>query len=184
MKLLEELKKYKPYNEQEERDKEVMIKFIDTFDDVLIRNNQVAHFTASSWVLNKEGTKVLMIYHNIYDSWAWTGGHADGEEDLLNVALREVKEETGIKNIKSIKEDIFSIETITVNGHIKNGKYVSSHLHMNVTYLLQASENEKLSVKPDENSGVMWVDIDKSIDKSNEPWMKGIYIKLNEKLER
>lgn len=184
MNLLEELKKYKPYNEQEERDKEVMIKFIDTFDDVLTRNNEIAHFTASSWVLNKEGTKVLMIYHNIYDSWAWTGGHADGEEDLLNVALREVKEETGIKNIKPIKEDIFSIETITVDGHIKNGKYVSSHLHMNVTYLLQTSENEKLFVKPDENSGVMWVDIDKSIDKSNEPWMKGIYKKLNEKLER
>ncbi|GAA0742688.1 NUDIX hydrolase [Clostridium oceanicum] len=184
MNLLEELKKYKPYNEQEERDKEVMIKFIDTFDDVLTRNNEIAHFTASSWVLNKEGTKVLMIYHNIYDSWSWTGGHTDGEEDLLNVALREVKEETGIKNIKPIKEDIFSIETITVDGHIKNGKYVSSHLHMNVTYLLQASENEELFVKPDENSGVMWVDIDKSIDKSNEPWMKGIYIKLNEKLER
>ena len=83
MELREKIEKYQPYNEQEEKDKQTMLKYIDTFDDVLTRNNEFGHFTASSWVVNKEKTKVLMIYHNIYKSWAWTGGHADGESNLL-----------------------------------------------------------------------------------------------------
>lgn len=183
-KLRKEIEVYKPYNEQENQDKKVILKYIDTFDDVLTRQNEFGHFTASSWVVNKDRTKVLMIYHNIYKSWAWTGGHSDGDSNLLNVALREVKEETGVKNVKPIKDDIFSIEIICVNGHIKRGKYVSSHVHLNVTYLLEADETEELKVKEDENSGVRWVDIDKSVELSTEPWMQGIYKKLIEKMKK
>ncbi len=180
-KLRREIEEYKPYNEQEEQDKKVILKYIDTFDDVLTRNNEFGHFTASSWVLNKDRTKVLMIYHNIYKSWAWTGGHSDGDSNLLNVAIREVKEETGVKDVKPISDDIFSLEIICVNGHVKRGKYVSSHVHLNVTYLLEADEDEELKIKEDENSGVRWVDIDKAVELSNEAWMKGIYKKLIEK---
>lgn len=183
-KLRKEIEDYKPYNEQEEQDKKVMLEYIDTFDDVLTRNNEFGHFTASSWVVNKDRTKVLMIYHNIYKSWAWTGGHSDGDSNLLNVAIREVKEETGVKNVKPISDNIFSLEIICVNGHIKKGKYVSSHVHLNVTYLLEADEDEELKIKEDENSGVKWVDIDKVIDLVNEEWMKGIYKKLMEKQKR
>ena len=183
-KLRREIEEYKPYNEQEEQDKKVILKYIDTFDDVLTRNNEFGHFTASSWVLNKDRTKVLMIYHNIYKSWAWTGGHSDGDSNLLNVAIREVKEETGVKNVKPISDNIFSLEIMCVNGHIKKGKYVSSHVHLNVTYLLEAGENEELKIKEDENSGVKWVDIDKVIDLVNEEWMKGIYKKLIEKQKK
>ena len=180
-KLRREIEEYKPYNEQEEQDKKVILKYIDTFDDVLTRNNEFGHFTASAWVVNKAKTKVLMIYHNIYKSWAWTGGHSDGDSNLLNVAIREVKEETGVKDVKPISDDIFSLEIICVNGHVKRGKYVSSHVHLNVTYLLEADEDEELKIKEDENSGVRWVDIDKAVELSNEAWMKGIYKKLIEK---
>ncbi len=154
--MIENLKKqienYKPYNEQEEKDKEIMLKYINNFDNILTRDNEFAHFTASAWVVNKERTKVLMIYHNIYKSWAWTGGHADGEEDLLNVAIREVKEETGVENVTPILKDIFSLEIATVNGHVKRGKYVASHVHLNLTYFLEVDEGETLKIKEDENS--------------------------------
>ena len=60
MNLKEEIQKYKPYNAQEEKDKEIMLKYIETFEDVLTRNNEFGHFTASSWVVNKEKTKVKM----------------------------------------------------------------------------------------------------------------------------
>lgn len=181
--LKNEIEKYVPYNEQEAKDKSIMLKYIEGFDDVLTRKNEFGHFTASSWVVNKERTKVLMIYHNIYKSWAWTGGHSDGDSNLLNVAIRELKEETGIQNITPIKNEIYSLENIPVNGHVKRGEYVSSHVHLNVTYLLEADENEALRIKADENSGVRWVDINKAVELSNEECMKVIYGKINEKLK-
>ena len=183
-KLRQEIEEYKTYNEQEEQDKKVMLKYIDSFDDVLTRNNEFGHFTASAWVVNKAKTKVLMIYHNIYKSWAWTGGHSDGKSDLLNVAIREVKEETGIKIVKPIVDNIFSLEIICVNGHVKRGKYVSSHVHLNLTYLLEADEDEELKIKEDENSGVKWIDIDKAIEMSTEDWMRGIYKKIIDKTKK
>ena len=109
MNLKEQIENYKPYNEQEKNDKEMMIEYINTFEDVLTRENRMCHFTASNWIVNKEKTKVLMIYHNIYKSWAWTGGHADGDSDLLHVALKEAEEETGIKNFKVLSDGIYGI---------------------------------------------------------------------------
>ena len=185
MELREKIEKCVPYNEQEEKDKNTILKYMDTFEDTLTRNNEFGHFTASAWVVNKERTKVLMIYHNIYKSWAWTGGHADGESDLLSVAVREVKEETGVENVKVLDDDIFSLEIVCVNGHIKRGKYVSSHVHLNVTYLLEVDESETLRIKEDENSGVKWVPIDEVEVTSNERWVKEkVYRKLNEKLKK
>ena len=183
MSLLKQLKAYEPYNEQETNDKEVMIKLLEKESDIFTRENEVAHFTASSWLVNKEHTKVLMIYHNIYHSWSWTGGHADGDMDLLAVAMREAMEETGVKTITPVSEDIFSIEILTVDGHIKRGKYVPSHLHLNVTYLLEADEAEVLHIKQDENSGVAWFTLEEALEKCSEPWMiEWVYKKLNEKL--
>lgn len=184
MKLKEQIENYKPYNEQEEKDKEIMLKYINTFDDVLTRNNEFGHFTASSWAVNKQRTKVLMIYHNIYKSWAWTGGHADGEENLLNVAIRELKEETGVKNVRVLNNDIFSLEIICVDGHVKRGKYVSSHVHLNVTYLLEVDEEETLKIKEDENSGVKWVNIEDVEKVTDKKWVReNIYRKENKKLK-
>ena len=185
MDLREQIENYKSYNEQEENDKKIMLKYIDTFDDVLTRNNEFGHFTASAWVVNKERTKVLMIYHNIYKSWAWTGGHADGENNLLETAIRELKEETGVKNVKVLDNNIFSLEIICVNGHVKRGKYVSSHVHLNLTYLFEVDENEILRIKLDENSGVKWINIENVEKVSNEKWMiENVYKKLNEKLKK
>lgn len=184
MNLKEQIENYKPYNEQEEKDKQTMLKYLNTFDDCLTRNNEFGHFTASSWAVNKERTKVLMIYHNIYQSWAWSGGHADGESDLLGTAIRELKEETGVENVTVLKPDIFSLEIVTVDGHVKRGKYVSSHVHLNLTYLLEVDENEVLKIKPDENSGVKWVNLEDVEKESTEKWIcANVYRKLNEKLK-
>lgn len=183
MKIREQIKAYTPSNEQEIKEKELILSYIDQFDNIFERENEMAHMTASSWLVNKERTKVLMIYHNIYNSWAWTGGHADGDRDLLHVAIKEAMEETGLTTVKPVTEDIFSLEILGVNGHVKRGKFVGTHMHLNVTYLLEAEEKEALHVKPDENSGVKWVAIEEAVALSNEPYMKTIYQKLIKKLE-
>lgn len=182
MNLKEQIENYIPYNEQEENDKEMMLKYIDTFEDVLTRENRMCHFTASNWIVNKERTKVLMIYHNIYRSWAWTGGHADGDSDLLHVALKEAREETGLNNLKLLSDGIYSIQILTVDSHIKRGKFVPSHLHLDCCFLLEADESESVKIKADENSGVEWIDIDKATEVTNEEKMRPIYTKLNEKI--
>ena len=177
------LKAYIPYNEQEKKDKEVMLKYIKDFTNVYTRENEYGHFTASSWIVNKDKTKVLMIYHNIYDSWGWTGGHADGNKNLYEVAIKEAKEETSIDNLKPLYDGIYSIEILTVDGHVKRGKYVSSHVHLNVTYLFEADDLAPLKIKKDENSGVKWVDIKDAVDISSEKNMKVVYKKLIDKLD-
>ena len=183
MNIEQQIADYKPYNEQEAHDQAVMRQLLATQPDLFTRENQVAHMTASSWLLNATHDKVLMIYHNIYHSWAWTGGHADGDRDLLAVAKREAMEETGVTEIRTISEDIFSLEILTVDGHEKRGAYVPSHLHLNVSYLLEADEAEVLRIKPDENSGVRWFTPEGAIEASSEPWFRErIYKKLNAKL--
>jgi 8-oxo-dGTP pyrophosphatase MutT (NUDIX family) len=181
--IKKQIEKYTPYNVQEENDKEMMLKYIDTFEDVVTRENKMCHFTASNWIVNKERTKVLMIYHNIYKSWDWTGGHADGDSNLLHVALKEAEEETGIKNFKVLSNGIYGLQIITVDSHIKRGKFVPSHLHLDCCFLLEADESETLKIKLDENSGVKWIDIDKAVEITSEEKMKPIYRKLIEKYD-
>lgn len=182
--LREQIKNYTPYNQQEQQDQRVMLEIMDSCSDYLLRTNETAHFTASAWVVNHDRSRLLLIYHNIYDTWTWAGGHADGESNLLETALREVSEETGLENIRPVREDIFSLEIIPVNGHIKNGRYISSHLHLNVTYLIEADQQEQLHIKQDENSGVGWFEASELDTLSNESWIKEtVYAKLQNKLK-
>lgn len=181
--LIARLMEYIPYNEQEARDRETILRLLRSRDDIFLRLNTFAHMTASAWVVDSTRTKVLMAYHNIYNSWSWLGGHADGEADLLQVAIREVREESGVNFVEPLTEDIFSIEVLTVDGHEKRGAYVPSHLHLNITYLLEASENEETRIAEEENSGVKWFPLSEAVAASSEEWFRErIYSKLNQKL--
>ena len=87
--LIGQLKALIPYNEQERRDREVMLDALSLHPkSVFLRSSLCAHMTASAWVISPDADHVLMAYHNIYHAWSWLGGHADGETDLLAVALR------------------------------------------------------------------------------------------------
>ena len=185
MRIIEDIERYSPFNEQEERDQALIIHALRTEKDVFTRKNALCHVTASAWVVNADRSKVLMVYHNIYNSWSWLGGHADGEEDLLQTAVKEVQEEAGIRHVHPVQNEIYSLEVLTVDGHMKRGAYVSSHLHLNVTYLLEADESEMLHEKADENQGARWFSPEDAVRASTEPWFREhIYSKLNEKLRK
>lgn len=180
--LYEKISGYVPYDDKESEDKAVILDFIASNEDVLTRNNKIAHMTTSAWITNKDRTKLLMIYHNIYDSWAWVGGHADGDEDLLHVVKKEIEEETGLTNIKLLQDDIYGVNIVTVDNHMKRGKIVNSHLHFDVEYLFEADEDEVLRIKEDENSGVKWIDFNEVENYTTEEKMKPIYKRLTDKL--
>ena len=182
MSLFQDIRNYIPINQQEAADQEQMLRYMAAHADYLERENQTAHFTASIWTVNKERKRTLMVYHNIYNSWSWIGGHADGEEDLRSVAMGELKEETGVKNAVLLSPEIFSLEILTVDGHVRKGIYVPSHLHMNVTYFAQAEENQELIVNSAENQGVKWWPLEDALKVSTEPWMvEWVYKKLVER---
>ncbi len=184
MDIISLINAYSPVNAQEDKDREIMLRALKNEPDCLLRTNEKGHFTVSSWIVNKEFTKVLFCYHKIYDSWSWVGGHADGETDLVSVAVREAEEETGIIPEK-VLPDILSLEILPVAGHIKNGKYISSHIHYNLTFLIVADENAPVRIKPDENTGVKWIAFDDIEKASTEKWMiDTVYNKIKENVRK
>lgn len=154
---LSEIEAYPPCNEQEENDRRVLLSYARQFPStVLTRENEIAHITSSGFIVNPGLTHTLMVRHNLRKCWAWTGGHADGDGNLLSVALREAAEETGAAGIRAQTGRIASLDILNMPGHMKNGRYVSTHLHLSVSFILLCDDDASLSVKPDENSGVAW----------------------------
>ena len=160
------IKNYKSDIEQEVFDKKRILDAYDKYGkELFYRENEMMHFTSSSMIINKNRDKVLMVYHNIYDSYSWTGGHNDGDMNFLNVALKEAKEETSLSELKVLSDCPCSIEVLPVKAHVKRGKYVGAHLHLNVSFLFEADENAYVHIKEDENSRIKWIPI-KNLEKN------------------
>ena len=177
-----ELEAHAPSGEQEVADRALMLGLMDKHEDLLSRDNTAAHFTGSSWIVNRERTKVLMVFHNLYQSWSWTGGHADGEADLLSVAMREAMEETGLQHVHPVSEGILALDVLPVWSHMRRGVFVSTHLHLNAAYLLEADETAPIQTRPEENSGVKWIPIGEVTTHCSEPDMQPIYARLNQRM--
>ena len=175
---IDSIRAYVPQDAQEAADRAMILDYIARFPDILSRNNPIAHISSSGFVVNAGASKVLMAHHNIFRVWAWTGGHADGETDLLSVALREAREETGAVHILPLSTEIASVDILPVWGHVKRGKYVCAHQHLNVSYLLTADEGDPLQNREGENTQVAWLDAERMLEITNEWQMDYVYTKL------
>lgn len=175
---------FAPRTLEEERAKAVLLQRIEQYGSaVLKRDCPEGHITCSGFIMSPDFCKTLMAYHLIYGSVGWTGGHADGEEDLLGVALREAAEETSAEQIFPYSREILSIDILPVPIHEKRGNPVAAHVHYNVTFGLIAPEGQKIADKPDENCNVMWLPVEDISRHCTEPWMLPIYEKLVQRMK-
>lgn len=180
------IEEYKPFTEQESRDKEAMLSFLNTFDNTLLRDNLHGHFTATAFVVNDYCTDALMLHHKIMNDWICPGGHADGESDLYSVALREIEEETGLKAEPMFDKEVFSIQAAPVKGHIKNGQYVPAHVHYDVLFVFKVKNEDmnKIRVLPSENTAVEWWPIGRVLeDPRVVDWAQPIFKKIIKKMD-
>ena len=184
MALIDDIRAFVPGCPQEEADRLLMLERLEA-DPLAFDRTSPLHFTASAWTVDPKGEQTLLVYHNIFDSWSWVGGHADGEQDLAAVAKRELAEETGVTAAWLVNlgmNKIFSLEAVPVAGHMRHDQWVSSHAHLNVTYLFIANPDVPVFVQPEENSAVRWAPLDEVIPLSTEPWIcEHCYAKLIER---
>lgn len=177
MSTLKQIRDFQPRTKLQEESKEKIIRELEEEGASLYERESLhGHMTASAIILNPGLDKTLMIYHNIYKSFAWTGGHSDGNQDLYQVARIEAMEETGIKNLYPVSLTPLSVEALPVAQHMKKGQVVKAHEHYNVTYGFICSEKEALKIKPDENSDVKWLEIDRLDQYCSEKEMIPIYL--------
>ena len=185
MNLSEQVTAFISETKQEEQVKQELLKLIQEYNkEILTRECEAGHITCSGLVLSPDLKKALMAYHLIYKSVGWLGGHADGEEDLSGVALREVQEESSVKNIYFLTRKILAIDKLPVQAHEKNGKPVPEHMHYNVTYGLIAPENQPIAEKPDENKNIQWIEIEKIPEVCTEEHMIPIYQKIIARMQK
>ena len=132
-------------------------------------------------IFDRTLSRTLMVYHNIYRSWSWTGGHNDGDTDFLSVALREAQEETGVSALRPLSALPLRWDVLPVSAHTKNGRSVAAHLHLNAAFALIADDAAPLAVCPAENSAVAWIGLDALPARCEEPAMLPIYRSMIER---
>lgn len=150
--LLQLLDNYRPYNETERKFHQEIIDFVKANPSCFERSLLVGHVTASAWILDKTRTFTLLTHHKKLNQWFQTGGHCDGDSDVLRVALKEAQEETGLKNISVISPEIFDIDIHI----IPERKGIPVHLHYDVRFLLEADMNENVTVSS-ESTALKWI---------------------------
>ena len=149
----------------------------------ILGRDDLAHMTASAFVINRDASRILLLYHNQMDCWAWPGGHADGCPDLLQVALRETWEETGVQ-AAPVCDGPISLDIFPVAPHEKRGRQVPRHLHLSLAYLLQADDTAPLRQCPAENRAVAWQTPDFLTSAHFSPEDLNLYQKLLDRAQR
>ncbi|MDR0580731.1 MAG: NUDIX hydrolase [Holosporaceae bacterium] len=177
--LRKKLEKYHPTDEREVADKAKMLEFLDSHEDCFERALSIGHFTGSCWIVNYDGTKFLLTLHKKAGRWLQLGGHADGDPDLVRVSIKEAHEESGLRHIELLSEEIFDIGVHLTAEY----KGIPPHYHYDVRFLMRASnlhEDIKISAESDD---LRWFDVPiaapnfgDNIPRMFEKWKKSVVV--------
>lgn len=173
--LLNLLNNYSPFFEEEKTAKKNIIEFVKNNPDCFERHLKKGHITASSFIVNSDNTKTLLMHHKKLNIWVQLGGHADGLNDVLEVAIKEACEESGLDDIRPVSKEIFDLDIHKIPANGKDPE----HLHYDIRFLLK-TDKEFLIQKNDESNGLCWFNQDeknlptkeKSILRMFQKWKK------------
>lgn len=152
--LLAQLEDYRSRHREETPVADRFIDFVETHPDCFERHLEIGHVTGSAWVVNKPGTHVLLTHHAKLDKWLQLGGHADGNPDIMEVALREAQEESGLEDFRLIGSGIFDIDIHLIPSR----KNEAAHYHYDIRYAFETCHLEAYVVS-DESHDLDWVEI-------------------------
>lgn len=150
--ILGMLKSYETADSPEKQMLRDTIGFIEKHPDCFERSLQEGHITASAWIINPVGTHVLLIHHVKLDKWLQPGGHCDGDVDVLNVAMKEANEETGLV-VKPVHPAIFDID----NHQIPPRQDIPGHIHYDIRFLLTAEMGKDELPGNSEVNSIRWI---------------------------
>ncbi len=153
---------YKPFYEQEKIHQQEMIEFLTMESDCFQRKSLHRHFTSSAWIVSEDSTKFLLLHHRKLNEWIQVGGHCDGDPDVLKVALKEAQEESGLKNLRLLWENIFHLDI----HHVPHLGSTPQHLHYDICFIFQAYDDHTL-IKNDESYDVRWFSKDEPFPSHN-----------------
>jgi len=153
-KLTELLGNYQSTDSHQQDYKQKMLEFLHSSINCFSRENQTGHFTASAFVINKQGDKFLLMHHAKLDKWLQLGGHCDGDPDILSVAIKEAQEESGCQRIKPMSTEVFDLDI----HYIPATANIVEHLHYDVRFLLQIDDNSMIKSNK-ESKDLRWFSV-------------------------
>jgi 8-oxo-dGTP pyrophosphatase MutT (NUDIX family) len=173
--LVERLERYRKTNGGQSDTVDLFVAFLqENRAKSFCRSLAEGHVTASCWLLNRAQTHVLLTHHRKLNRWLQLGGHADGESDPVKVALAEASEESGIKSIRILTDDIFDIDRHVIPAR----KNEPEHFHFDFRFAMQTTGSDDYVVS-DESHDLRWVAIsrmaqytaDESVLRMGEKWL-------------
>lgn len=151
--LLQSLQNYLPTAAEELIYKNNILSFVHAHENCFERTLAIGHITASSWLVNKQGSHALLMHHAKLNTWVQLGGHCDGDHDVLAVAIKEAQEESGIHHIAPLSPHVFDIDIHLIPANPKE----QEHYHYDIRYLLQVTSDENF-IQNSESKELRWVD--------------------------
>jgi 8-oxo-dGTP pyrophosphatase MutT (NUDIX family) len=130
------------------------IAFVEAHTDCLLRSCLSGHLTGSAWVVSPDRRRVLLTHHRKLGKWLQLGGHADGDPDLLAVALREAREESGLSRLRVVDPRLFDVDRHWIGARGAE----PGHWHHDLRFMIEGDPSEPLTLTA-ESKALSWVDV-------------------------
>lgn len=152
--LLKKLQAHHAHDEQESGHLVRTLAFVEEHDNCCDRTLPIGHITASSWIISQDNSHALLTHHKKLDRWLQLGGHVESDADILEAALREAQEESGLADIHAVSTAIFDVDVHPIPAR----KAEPAHDHYDIRFLLQADRGDTLTIS-DESHDLRWFSI-------------------------